>query len=179
MRSLRFPTIPLVADEHGWEEFTGHRSEADGHDLPAIGSDPIFGETELLEWERSPGRAAGGQPQRPPGVVPPNLISTVVFFKMGSTELRPADRQAGDSLIHLMSALGKIQAHIARVRRLGRRSHIIVHGFASEEGGRQRNQVLSNQRAARIKQLLEAANLQATITIVGNGAKRRKLFGLI
>jgi outer membrane protein OmpA-like peptidoglycan-associated protein len=90
------------------------------------------------------------------GRVVSEVRSGQALFANNSATLRPA-------------ASGILDPIVADLRRPGASG--VVNGFASTSGGRQHNQVLSQERASAVARYLEARNVpRSSLVVVGHGA---------
>lgn len=94
-----------------------------------------------------------------------NETNPIVWFEYNSTNIRTSGGM--NSIVHLMAAIRRVQAHIAAS---GSDARIYLYGFASEEGGETHNADLAERRARTIKGLLEDAGIDpVNLVAVGLG----------
>jgi outer membrane protein OmpA-like peptidoglycan-associated protein len=147
---------------------TGPASEAEREALAAPTRPPgaMLAPGDALRLQRGAGNAAAarllGRREDAPdgdaaGAAPARPDAVVIWFPRDSAE--PRQDRAVDGKALLERAAGAVQGHVKR--RPG--SRVVIAGYASVEGPPERNQRLSEARAAKVKALLVAAGAPADV----------------
>ena len=98
----------------------------------------------------------------PPAPSPTTGLAQPVFFELDSAELRPDAKQ------RLQEELGWMRENPKR--------HVVIHGFASEEGTPSYNLTLGNNRANAIRKYFVAEGIEiGRISVVSHGEGGPKL----
>lgn len=120
--------------------------------------------SKMMIWRQFQDEGDGEEVNSEP-LVEIGRSTPVLWFKFNSTELRQ-DVEV-DSKVHLQHAVDAAKEHI---RIAGNDTRIILHGYASEEGGAAHNQTLSNARGEAIRnRLIEEGIRPDMITVIGHG----------
>jgi outer membrane protein OmpA-like peptidoglycan-associated protein len=119
---------------------------------------PVVQRQATSDPDADPAASPGPDPDKGPGTI-------VIWFKLDSVEFRK-DAEA-DSQVHFDDALAAVKKHLADA---GAAGTITLNGYASDEGDPSHNLSLSQRRADKVKQLMEAAGVPpGRITAVGKG----------